>query len=113
MREPDSAFLLEELGNSRHAQGLLESAISAYREALDREPGRTGALWGMGCAQASLGDHAAAAESLRQLVELKPDYGQGHHNLGRSLYELGQVDQALEAFQRAFHSLPPRLAPCP
>ncbi len=112
-RSPDSASLLESLGNARHAQGLLESAISAYRQALDREPCRTGALWGMGCAQASLGDHAAAAESLRQLAELQPDYGQGHHNLGRSLYELGQVDQALEAFQRAFHGLPPEARAVP
>lgn len=110
---PDSASLLESLGNARHAQGLLESAILAYREALDREPCRTGALWGMGCAQASLGDHAAAAESLRQLVKLQPDYGQGHHNLGRSLYELGQVDQALESFQRAFHVLPPEARAVP
>jgi predicted O-linked N-acetylglucosamine transferase (SPINDLY family) len=55
---------------------------------------------------ASLGDHANAVESLRQLVALQPDYGQGHHNLARSLYELGQVDQALEAFQRAFQCLP-------
>ena len=110
---PDSASLLESLGNARHARGLLESAISAYREALDREPCRTGTLWGMGCAQASLGDHAAAAESLRQLVELQPDYGQGQHNLGRSLYELGQVDQALESFQRAYHALPPEARAVP
>ena len=110
---PDSASLLESLGDARHARGLLASAISAYREALDREPCRTGALWGMGCAQASLGDHAAAAESLRQLVELQPDYGQGHHNRGRSLYELGQVDQALESFQRAFHVLPPEARAVP
>ena len=113
MSEPDSAAVLESLGNTRHAQGHLEDAILAYRAALDREPHRAGALWGMGCAQASLGDHASAAESLHQLADLQPDYGQGHHNLGRSLYELGQVDQALEAFQRAFHGLPPEAWPCP
>ena len=113
MKEPDSAALLEELGNARHAEGLLESAISAYHEALDREPDRTGALWGLGCAQASLGDHAGAAESLGRLVKLQPDFGQGQHNLGRSLYELGQIDRALEAFQRAHHGLPPEARAVP
>ena len=52
-------------------------------------------------------------ETLGRLVALQPDYGQGQHNLGRSLYELGQVDRALEAFQRAFHHLPPEARAVP
>src|SRR5262245_42635499 len=104
---PDCASLHHTLADARHAQGLLEPAIESYLEALNREPGLVEAWWGLGCAQGTLGDHAGAAESLRRLQDLRPEFGQGWHNLGKSLYELGQIDQAIDAFQKAFACLSP------
>ena len=56
--------------------------------------------------QASVGDHAAAAVSFQRLVALQPENGMALHNLGKSLFELGQVDPALEAFRRSLGNLP-------
>lgn len=102
-----SPILLEALGDAYHARGMLRDTIDAYTEALNREPDRPGALWGLGCGRAALGDYAAAVESFARLADLRPDFGEGHHNLGRSLYELGEVDLAFGAFQRAVGSLAP------
>ena len=55
---------------------------------------------------ASLGDHASAVESFRRLIALRPDHGMALLNLGKSLFELGQVDPAMEAFHRSLNHLP-------
>ena len=44
-----------------------------------------------------------AVESFRRLIALRPDHGMALHNLGKSLFELGQVDPALEAFHRSLN----------
>lgn len=112
-RVTDSAALLERLANARQARGQPEKAIGAYRRAVQLEPNRVGSWWGLGCALASTGDHAAAAESLSRLATLQPGFGEGFHNLGRSLYELGQVDEACLAFQAAYERLSPEARTVP
>jgi predicted O-linked N-acetylglucosamine transferase (SPINDLY family) len=89
------------LGDSLHAQGKLSDAIAAYRQAVALDPGLTDAWWGLGCALAAQQEHALAAESFQALVKLTPNSGEVHQNLGKELFELGQIDEALEAFRNA------------
>ena len=63
----------------------------------------------MDSAQFSLGDHADAVESLRRLVSLRPENGRGLLNLGASLFELGQIDLAIEAFRKSLDHIPAEL----
>src|SRR5205807_2557742 len=65
-----------------------------------------GAWCGLGAVQTSLGEYAAAAASLRRAVEIAPDCGEANHELGKALFNLGQVDAALAAFRRAAGLLP-------
>ena len=113
MSKPDSAARLEELGNAHHAQGRLEDAILAYREALEREPiapAPCGA-WGVPRPRSAIMPPRprASAGSWRS----SPITARGSTTWADPLYELGQVDRALEAFQRAFHSLPPEARTVP
>ncbi len=55
---------------------------------------------------AALGDHAQAVESFRRQAAIQPDNGMALTNLGKSLFELGQIDPALEAFRLALDRLP-------
>jgi predicted TPR repeat methyltransferase len=47
------------------------------------------------------GDHAAAADLARQVLELAPDFAAAHALLGRSLAALGEAEAAVEPLERA------------
>ena len=98
---PDVAALHCGLADALHMLGQLPQAVAAYRQALDLEPGMVRAWWGRGCAESAQREHACAVASLQRVVQLAPDHGQAYHNLGKHLFELGQVDAALDAFHQA------------
>ncbi|MDR1546286.1 MAG: glycosyltransferase [Deltaproteobacteria bacterium] len=51
--------------------------------------------------QGRLGRHDQAEETLRLLVELRPDYGPGRQRLGRALYEAGRWTEARRHLEKA------------
>ncbi|MGG1945592.1 tetratricopeptide repeat protein [Trinickia sp. NRRL B-1857] len=53
----------------------------------------------LGNALAARGMRAAAMESFRQAIALKPGYVHAHNNLGNLLREAGQLSQAVECFK--------------
>ena len=53
----------------------------------------------LGNALAARGMHAAAIESFRQAIALKPDYLPAHNNLGNLLRDQGKLDEAVESFR--------------
>jgi len=112
-QSPCSALVHGRLADAWHAQGDLPRAIEAYRRAVVLDNGLPGAWWGLGCAQASLGDHAAAVESFQRLVALQPENGIALHNLGKSLFELGQVDPAIDACRKSIEHLSPEMQGLP
>ena len=59
------------------------------------------AWFGLGCAQLARNRHLAAAEAFRHCVALDPTDVEAHHNLGQSLFNLGDVDGAIASFRRA------------
>jgi tetratricopeptide (TPR) repeat protein len=106
VRQWPRGVLQARLADAYHAQGELDRAIEGYQGAVQKEPALAEPWWGLGCASASVGDHASAVESFRRLIGLRPDHGMAMLNLGRSLFELGQVDQAIEAFRQSLDHLP-------
>src|SRR5208283_1244414 len=108
-----SARLHSRLADALQIQGEIKRAIASYHEAISIEPQAPGAWWGLGCAQAALGDHAGAVQSFQRLVELQPENGLALHNLGKALFELGQVDRAIDAFRQSVDHLPADLVELP
>lgn len=47
------------------------------------------------------GDFAVAAEHYRQALAVRPDWREAQHNLASVLYQLGQIDEALNLFRKA------------
>ena len=110
---PFPALVQRRLADAFHVQGDLRRAIAAYRHAVALDQSLTGAWWGLGCARASLGAHAGAVESFQRLLALEPENGVALSNLGKSLFELGQIDPAIDAFRKSVDHLPPEMQGVP
>jgi Tfp pilus assembly protein PilF len=67
---------------------------------------RDGALlrYSLGLEYAKAGDHARAAQYLRDAVERDPLYSAAWKALGRSLVEAGRADQAIDAYRRGIEA---------
>ena len=63
---------------------------------------RDGALlrYSLGLEHAKAGDHARAAQYLRDAVQRDPSYSAAWKALGKSLQESGAGDEAIEAYRR-------------
>jgi Tfp pilus assembly protein PilF len=67
---------------------------------------RDGALlrYSLGLEYAKTGDHARAAQYLREAVERDPGYSAAWKALGRALQDSGASDEALEAYRRGIEA---------
>ena len=63
--------------------------------------GRARAWYIAGCAETERGEYAAAVGSFGRALEIAPDWSEAQHNLGRALFELGRVDEAIQCFEHA------------
>lgn len=63
--------------------------------------GRATAWYDTGCGETGRGEYAAAAGSFQRALAIAPDWPEAQHNLGRALFELGRVDEAVVCFERA------------
>jgi predicted O-linked N-acetylglucosamine transferase (SPINDLY family) len=84
-----------------HRAGRLDEAIAGYRESLALDGQFHPAWYAQGCAFEAKGNHATAVGCFQQAVACAPDHRESHHNLGKALFALGLVDEALESFQAA------------
>ena len=103
---PCSPLVRCRLADALQVQGDLPRAIEGYRQVLMLDDSLPGTWWGLGCAQASLGNHAVAVESFQRAHSLQPANGKALHNLGKSLFALGQIDPATDAFRKSVDRLP-------
>jgi len=62
---------------------------------------RARAWYTAGCAETERGEYAAAAASFDRALGIAPDWPEAQHNLGRALFELGRVDDAVRCFEAA------------
>lgn len=109
VRSPNDARALNDLGNLLMLSGDLEAAESAYRRALEIEPGKASARYNLALLLQQLDRRKEAFKQLRLLVSEHPDYAWGWYQIG-SLYDVaGQKNKAVESYARAFR-LDPQLA---
>lgn len=76
-------------------------ARQAYAAGLAKWPGNLTLLMGLGNAAYGAGDRAAAADAFREAAVRHPDAAPAHNNLAVVLAELGRLDEARAAAQRA------------
>ncbi|PLS87066.1 MAG: hypothetical protein CYG60_03905 [Actinobacteria bacterium] len=69
-----------------------------FRKLLDREPENPMVLYSLGNELFKEGRHSEAKEYLGRAVKNKPDYSVAYRMLGRSLFELGEDEEARRVF---------------
>ena len=91
---------------ARHADALqqlkqLGEAAAEYCRALALDDSQFDAWFGLGCAELARGAYGAAVAGLRRAVRIEPGRREVHHNLAKSLFELGEINAALEHYRLA------------
>ncbi|WP_116137959.1 tetratricopeptide repeat protein [Trinickia diaoshuihuensis] len=96
--DPDHSDALHLSGLIAYHRGDYARACELIMAALARRESEI--FYGnLGNALAARGMRAAAMESFRQAIALKPDYVHPHNNLGNLLREQGQLTEAVECFK--------------
>jgi adenylate cyclase len=100
---PNSAFVISMLGCVLGFGGYREEALDRLQQAMRASPHDPLIwLWSLWCAvlQFFSRDFAAALQTLRQVIRLRPGYGPPYEYIAASLAYLGQSDEAREALER-------------
>ena len=84
-----------------HSERKYREAVDGYRLALNGNASLFEAWYGLGCAHLSLRAYGDAAEALRRAIALRGDADAVRCNLAEALFQLGDVDGAVAAYQRA------------
>jgi protein O-GlcNAc transferase len=98
---PDDADLYCDLGDALQTLGQLPGAINQYRKALECNPRLSRAWYSAGCAESSRNEYAAASLCFPRALDSDPSRREAQHNLGHSLFKLGQVGEAMTLFRQA------------
>lgn len=99
--QPVSATEWFELGYQHEADGALDEAIHAYRQALMTGGPNVDASFNLANALAATGRTAEASERYLQAIELNPEFAEAWNNLGVVLGESRQFDAAESALRKA------------
>ena len=76
------------------------SRSEMFRKLLSRDPENPMVLYSLGTELFKEGNHAEAREHLSRAVQNKPDYSVAYRMLGRSLFELGEDEEARRVFAK-------------
>ena len=98
---PNDPDLHCDLGDALQTLGRLPEASAAYQRSLQLNPNLARAWYSAGCAESSRKEYAAAITSFRRALEICPAWPEAQHNLGKVLFALGQVEEALDLFRQA------------
>jgi len=78
------------------------AAMVCYRRAINLQPDYIPALNNLGNLLLGPGGHLdEAIEKLSRVISLNPNLAEAHNNLGNALREVGDLDGAIESFERA------------
>jgi len=91
------------LGEQSLQEGRFEAALGFFQKAVELDPGSAHGWFGQGMAYTNMQEYAASLEFFRKVLELDPKLAIAHHNLGRSLHEIGQADLACQSFQKSIN----------
>ncbi len=95
------AGILEIRGGTYLARGDYESALAAYRKALELEPRDPAIVRSLGVAYTRIGDYSSAIEQLRRSLALRPGQPQVLVELGFALMQQGDLESATAAYRQA------------
>lgn len=84
-----------------HRAGRLAEAEAIYRAILRSEPRNFDCLYRRGIALAQTGNFEDAAASIRKALAVRPDFAQGHLDLGNLEARAGRFEAAAAQFARA------------
>ena len=98
-KKHDSALFFNELGVAYRQKGRLADAVSAYREALSRDPGNPVIMKNLGDAYLLSKEYNAAIEQYEKVLLSNPRFYQAHASLGTAYYQMEKYSQALEQFE--------------
>ena len=84
-----------------HMAGEIDAAADAYRRVIAADPGSVAAWHGLGGARLRARAYGEASDALFNAVRLKPDDGDAWGLLAEALFQLGEVERAVDAYRRA------------
>jgi protein O-GlcNAc transferase len=100
----EGAMLIEELlapAMRFHKARQFQNAISAYHDALAKEPDCADAWCNLSNALGETGQFEAAAAAARRAIELNPNIPDAHNNLASGLVQMGYAKEAFAEFREA------------
>jgi protein O-GlcNAc transferase len=98
------------MGDTNQEVRKLKEALAGYRQSLACDPYQPQGWYAAGCAETSLKEFAAAASSFQRALEIRPDWPEAKHNLGRAWFELGNIEDAMPLFREAASGSRPELS---
>jgi protein O-mannosyl-transferase len=94
------------LGFGLDEKGMVDEAITYYREALQSKPDFEEAHNDLGYALLQKGRVDEAITHCREALQIRPAFAEAHYNLGNGLYQKGKVDEAITEYQNALQIKP-------
>ena len=105
-REPSHVETAKALALAQHASGNSDAAVRTYRLGLEASPGDLSLRLGLAAMLIGVGAFADALEVYEALCEDLPGFAAAHAGRGILLHELGRMDEAEAAFERAVEVAP-------
>ena len=99
VRFPNDAALAVRHADALQLCGQLAAAAAEYRRALLLDPAAADGWNGLGCAELARGAYGETVRCLRRALALQPDWLDVRFNLGKALFELGEVDAAVDCYR--------------
>ena len=94
------------LGLTMAQQGMIEEAISYYRESLRLNPHSAHTHNNLGVVLLERGQIGDAISHYIEALRLKSDYAETYNNLGVALFRLGDLDKAIARYRQALQLEP-------
>jgi protein O-GlcNAc transferase len=98
---PEDLKLLETLAAEWHQAGQFLAALKLYDRIIDRGGATAKTWWATGDALTAVGEYAQAVGAYENSLKIDAHNPEVHHNLGRALYRLGEVDQGASCLRTA------------
>ena len=103
---PTSFLLLNILGATKNALGLIVEAQQALWRAVEIQPDFAAAHNNLGNALKDQGKLDEAIASYENALKIKPDYAEAYNNIGNALKDQGKLDKAIASYENALKIKP-------
>jgi serine/threonine protein kinase/tetratricopeptide (TPR) repeat protein len=104
--DPNLADAQAAIGMIFNGTGEYDSAILAFRRAIERDPTNDSYYSGLAFAYEQLGRHNEAEDSYRSALSVRPYNWIGYNNLGKYLFNRGRPSEAIEMFKHVVALVP-------